>query len=508
MTRIAVLFAGALLLAACGSKEADTTAPQYGTAAVEKTTLAVGVEAAGVIEPIRTVEVKSKASGEILEIRVETGDNVEQGSLMVRIDPRTPSNRVAQTESEYKASLARLARAKAQLDRGKKLLDQSWINKADYDQLVLDVANAESQVVAARVAVENARISLEDTDIRAPINGTVISKKVERGQVISSPTQDVGGGTLLLTMANLDQVRVRGRVDETDVGKLREGMPAQVMVAAFPGQPFNGSIARIEPLAVVEQNVTLFSVLIALDNKDGLLKPGMNVEIKIDVAKRPDVLTLPVMALRTDRDIEPTAQILGIEPDALRAQLEPPKPAGEATSAEAPPPAGPKTLTLGDRTIELPAGVEPDQVRALMQKRRAGEELKPEERALLRKVFQGMGQGGAATGARQAAFQFSGNFWVVKDVAGKYVPTPVKAGLTDLDRIEITSGLAEGDKVLLLPSASLIEAQQQLQNFINRRFGSGIPGMTQKPGGQSGAQGGAPAGGAAGGASGSGRPRQ
>jgi len=209
------------------------------------------------------------------------------------------------------------------------------------------------------------------------------------------------------------------------------------------------------------------------------------------------------MALRTDRDVEPTAQILGIEPDALRAPLEPPKPAGEAAAADAAPAAGPKTLTLGDRTIELPAGVEPEQVRALMQKRRAGEELKPEERALLRKVFQGMGQGGGASGARQAAFQFSGNFWVVKDVDGKYVPTPIKAGLTDLDRIEITAGLAEGDKVLLLPSASLVEAQQQLQNFINRRFGSGIPGMGQRPGGQGSAQGS----GQGGGASGSGRPR-
>jgi HlyD family secretion protein len=250
----------AALAAACGGQNAAPTAPQYGSAAVEKRTLAVGVEAAGVIEPIRTVEVKSKASGEILEIRVETGDLAEQGALLVRIDPRTPRNRVAQTEAELNAARARLTRAKAQLDRASKLLEQNWINQSDYDQNVLDVATAESQVVAASVALENARIALEDTDIRAPITGTIISKKVERGQVISSPTQDVGGGTLLLTMANLAQVRVRGRVDETDVGKLREGMPAQVLVAAFPGQPFSGTITRLEPLAVVEQNVTLFSV--------------------------------------------------------------------------------------------------------------------------------------------------------------------------------------------------------------------------------------------------------
>jgi len=414
MNRIAGSLVIALLLPGCGSQSPAPAASQYETATVERRPLVLVVEAAGVIEPVRTVEIKSKASGEILELGADTGDTVQAGALLARIDPRTPRNRMDQATAQWNAARARRTNARSQLERGSKLLENAWINPADYDKLVLDAATAESEVVTAKVAVENARIALDDTEVRAPAAGTILNKRVERGQVISSPTQDVGGGTLLMTMADLDHVRVRTRVDETDIGKLVPGMEARISVASFPGKRFAGTIEKIEPQATVEQNVTLFPVLISLPNEEHLLRPGMNVEARFDVARRDDVLTVPVTALRTERDIATTAGIIGLAEGAVRSRL-----------AE------------------------------------AGFEDEPGERR----------------SARESAASLRGSFWVVADRKGTLEPVPVATGITDLDRVEVASGLGEGDVVLVLPSSSLLETQERLQNFMRGR--SGIPGITQ-----------------------------
>jgi HlyD family secretion protein len=310
-----------MLAAACARPDAAVPAADYELAPVERSSLALTVEAAGVIEPVSTVELKSKASGEILEIGAETGDRVRRGQLLVRIDPRTPRNRLAQAEAQLNAARAQRGTARSQLDRGRALLESSWINQADFDQLELAVANAEAAVVAAQVDVENARIALEDTEVRAPSDGTILSKRVEPGQVISSPTTDVGGGTPLLVMADLSRVRVRALVDETDVGKLAAGQAARIEVASFPGAAFAGTIEKIEPQSIVDQNVTLFPVLVSLPNPDGRLRPGMNVEASFAAARREQVLTVPVAALRTDRDLAATAMMLDWPEQRLAAEL-------------------------------------------------------------------------------------------------------------------------------------------------------------------------------------------
>jgi HlyD family secretion protein len=403
------------LVAACGAP--GTPAPAYETAVVTRGDLAVAVEASGVIEPVATVEVKSKASGEILELGAETGDGVKAGQRLVRIDPRTPQNRVDQAQAEVNASSQRLATAETQLARGEKLRGNAWINQSELEALELEVANTRAEAVAARVELENARIAREDTEVRAPADGTILTRLVERGQVISSPTQDVGGGTLLLTMADLTRVRARVRVDETDIGKLAAGVPARIQVAAYPGRAFGGTVEKIEPQAVVDQNVTLFAVLINVANEDGLLRPGMNVDAVFDVARREAVLTLPVMALRAARDIDATAGILGLDAQELRAAV---------------------------------GGVEAGARRASR----------------------------AAT-ERGGSLSLGRGLWVVALRDRREVPTPVETGITDLDRVEITGGLVEGDAVLLLPTASLVEVQQQIQDFSSRR--GAIPGLTPRP---------------------------
>jgi HlyD family secretion protein len=407
----------AALATACGGEEA--TAPAWETATVERGDIRVTVEASGAIEPVATVEVKSKASGEILELNAEIGDTVREGALLVRIDPRTPQNLVDQAQAELNAALQRHRTARTQLERGQQLRENAWINETELEGLELEVANTQAAAVAARVALENARIGLEDTEVRAPSSGTILTRLVERGQVISSPTRDVGGGTVILTMADLTRVRARVRVDETDIGKLAAGIPARIRVTAFPGREFAGVVEKIEPQAIVDQNVTLFAVLVTVANEDGLLRPGMNVDAVFDAAERADVLTLPVMALRAARDIDATAGILGLDPAELRESIGAPAGSGARASGE----------------------------------RMAG------------------GRGGALGLGR--------GLWVVALEDGREVPRPVETGITDLDRVEITRGLDPGDEVLLLPTASLVEIQQQIQEFASRR--GGIPGLTQRP---------------------------
>ena len=145
------------LLAGCARSDEPAAVAAYELATAERGTLALTVDAAGIIEPVSTVELKSKASGEVLEIGAETGDTVKRGALLVRIDPRTPRNLLAQAEAQLNAAQAQRSTARSQLERGKTLLASQWINQAEYDQLDLAVANAEAAVVAARVEVENAR---------------------------------------------------------------------------------------------------------------------------------------------------------------------------------------------------------------------------------------------------------------------------------------------------------------------------------------------------------------
>lgn len=477
MKPIVVALSG-LLLVACADEQID--APLYESAAVERRSIEVSVGSSGVVEPLATVEVKSKASGEVLELLVEVGDYIEAGALLVRIDPRTVTNRLAQADAELKAAQSRRTISVSQMKRAESLLKKGTFTEADYEAAALELANAQAQVVSAEVAVENARIAVDDTDIRAPVSGSVIEKPVEKGQVISSPTQDFGGGTLLLKMADLSAVRIRALVDETDIGKVRPGMPATVTVSAYPNQPFGGEVIKIEPQAVVEQNVTMFAVLISLQNLDGLLMPGMNTEVEVSVARRDNVLTVPVIALRTERDVAATAGILGMSESALRAEL---KPDDDESSVGTQDAGGPETITMGDRTIELPPGVEPDKVREIMAKRRAGQTLSQSDQQLIRRVFQNTGgPPGDRPGAGQkstADYRFGGDFWVVVDKAGESQIVNVRAGLTDLDRVEIISGLEVTDKVLLLPSAHLVETQEQLQSFITRRIG-GVPGISSR----------------------------
>lgn len=478
----------ALLLSgvALSCKEPPPPAPVYQAVAVERRDIVVSARANGAIQPDTTVEVKSKASGEILEMLVETGQAVKRGDLMVRVDPRQPRNTLAQAEANLEVAKAKLANATAQKRRADELFNSQAVTETEHDQAMLDYANAKSEVISAEVDVENAKIQLEDTEVRAPVSGTIIEKLVERGQVISSPTKDVGGGTVLLRMADLNLVQVKTLVDETDIGKIQPGLKASITVDAYPNHPFDGDVLKIEPLATVSQNVTMFPVLVRIQNREGLLRPGMNSEVEIHVGRREGVLAVPNGSLRTTRDVSSAAQVLGLTMSDVQAELAKGDAANAATTTQGGggtgAPAAANTLTLPDgRTVTLPAGVTEAQIKAIFAKRRSGQEPTAEERALLRRVFAGGDQSAGSRPKAQPDTRFGGRYIVFVSRGGKPVPVNVRTGLTDLDYTEVMSGLTESDSVLVLPSASLVQSQEEFKERVSRVSGTGIPGMQAQP---------------------------
>lgn len=213
----------------------------------------------------------------------------------------------------------------------------------------------------------------------------------------------------------------------------------------------------------------MFAVLVSIQNPQGLLMPGMNAEVDISIARSVDVLTVPIMALRTKRDIPSTALILGMDEAELRSKLKSgAEPAAAAETA---------TVTIGDRTVVLPPGVDAETVRGIAEKRRSGAELSADERQLMSRVFQN--QDKKPHEKTSTDYRFGGNFWLVTETNGSYGIVNVRAGLTDLDRVEIIRGLNENDKVLILPSTHLVETQEQLQKFISARVG-GVPGINSQ----------------------------
>ena len=306
-----------LFLYGCGGSSDSKETQFYKKEETASQTLEVSIEASGVIEAISSVEIKSKASGEVLFLGAEVGDFVERGFTLAQIDQRTANNIVDQTQSDLEAAKVRLTNAEAQYERGLELHANSSISDKDFEDIKESYAQAKSTLVRTEVSFENAKISLDDTLVKSPISGTVISRPVEVGQVISSPTSAFGEGSIIMTMADLSKVRVRALVDEIDVGKVEIGQRVSIKVAAYRDKEFIGTVSKIEPKAYIQQNVTTFPVLIDIDNKDNLLLIGMNTDVVIEILNKDVALSVPTMSLRTRKDIYTATAVLDIDKESI-----------------------------------------------------------------------------------------------------------------------------------------------------------------------------------------------
>jgi HlyD family secretion protein len=465
------------VLAACGAAEAgDTTRVQ--SAAVERGDLIVTAAATGVLEPVRKVEVTSKASGEILRLYVDIGDQVEPGALLAEIDPRDVRNAANQANADIEVAQASMDIARRQVERSRELLESGVISTQEHESRTLDFANAQASLVKARTNLQLAQLRLEDVTIRAPMAGTILEKNVEEGQVIQSSGQNVSSGTTLLVMANLDMIQVRTLVNEGDLGEIMEGMTTFVTVDAYPDQTFVGMVDQIEPQAVVERSGTLFPLIIRLDNRARLLKPGMNTAVEIQTGEATGVLLIPNSSVVMPQDAEPAALALGLDADVVDMESMMSgmgsmfgsggmasmfagggRGGGSGARAEGGRPAGERRAAGGDQS----------------QRRR---------RAMGEGGFQRgqNGQGGRAMGAvraQQAVVFVIGEGEVIE-------PRMVMIGLTDWDRTEVLGGLDDGDRVALIGLAQL---QAQREEFMERMRSMGGNPFGRRMGGMRGGMG-------------------
>ena len=321
MIRMLGLSFSLMIIISCGGKKEEEF-KFYTLKEAETQQLELTVEASGTVEAISSIEIKSKASGQILFLGAEIGDYVEEGVVLARIDQRTPTNTLSQANADLEVAKVRLINAQNQFERSNRLHSEGNISDKSFEDAQEAFSSARAQQVRAQVFLENARIALDDTSVRSPIAGTVISRPAEVGQVITSPTSAVGGGTLLMEMADLNKVRVRALIDEIDIGKISIGQEVTLKVSAYRDKKFVGIVSKIEPMSKVDQNVTTFPVLIDIENRDNLLLIGMNTDVEIEILNEAVDIALPAGSLRTRKDITSAAGLLGINKIELNSFLE------------------------------------------------------------------------------------------------------------------------------------------------------------------------------------------
>ncbi len=505
------------LLSACAAKK-EATAP-VSSVVVERRTIVVDAQATGAVEPINVIEVKSKASGQIVKIPVETGTQVRRGDLLVQVDTRDVQNQYDQARADLRSAQASIEVAQAAKKRADEMFKTGVITTPEYESAQLTLTQAQGAIVRATTNLDLAKQRLEDATVVAPVSGTIIAKPVSLGQVIASATGSVSGGTTLLQMADLTKVRVRALVNETDIGNVRAGQPARVTVDAYPERPFQGIVEKIEPQAVVQQSVTMFPVIISLDNSEGFLKPGMNGEVSMIVNRRENVLAVSNDAVRTVREAAQAATFVGLNPDSVSAQVrEMQSQMGNGRGGAAMGGTGqPTGDAAGAQTVDA-AGKSPGAANAMGGQGRGargdvqgseGRQQRPrsESGAMSgamsgRGGTGGMGGGGtqAAMGAGAMGAGMQGGrpggvtrtrtaLVFVQIGEGKYEPRLVRLGASDYDYSEVLSGLKEGDKVASLNVAALQARRDQANDRMRNMTGGGVPGV-QQPGPRGGGGGG------------------
>jgi len=496
---LATLSATALVVA-CGAKPPQTAPLQ--TTTVQRRNVVVSAEATGKIEPINIVEIKSRASGQIITMPVETGTVVRAGDLIVQLDTRDVQNQFDQAKADLDAAKARFDVADAARKRSEELLKAKVITTQEFENTSLEWANASTQVIRAETNLDLAQQRLEDATVIAPGAGVIIEKLVSLGTVILSATNSAGGGTTLVKMADLSQVRARVLITETDIGQITPGLEATVSVDAFPNRPFRGVVEKIEPQAVVEQNVTMFPILVSLPNADGALKPGMNGEVSILIDTRENVIAVPLDAVRTAREAEPLAPMFGLTADDVKAAVA----RGAQTAGERPMDGRPAVSVSQGVLAEQGgqaqgAGGRGGQAAGGAQAGGAARGGPPAQGAPQGAPAAAAGQGGrnGGLGVTGRARLRQGITFVVTGVDSTdkkkpvttFEPRLVMLGIQNYDFTEVASGLREGEELALL-SAAAMQVARNLQNEQARaRMGGGSP----IPGGG----GAAPAGGGRGG---------
>jgi len=330
-------------------------------ATLERSDIARSVVATGKIEPLTKVEVKSKASGIVEKILVDAGQPVKQGQVLAELDKEQLRSAVAEASANLEAAQAALQAAEASyqknlvdaegpdvpflkkdMDRAHDLYKQGLIAlnvmqdaEKNY-QLALNrqvsaernaemskaqVAQAKAQIAQARAALDNAEENLRYATITSPIDGEVLSKDVEVGDAVSSILVLGSQATLVMTLGDTSEVYVRGKVDESDIGKVYLGQTARIVVESFKDKAFRGKVTKISPLGVEKDNVTTFEVRVSIQNSTGELRANMSANAEIILEEKKGALLAPEGALLFDKDKSASVEIPDPKADTGRRKI-------------------------------------------------------------------------------------------------------------------------------------------------------------------------------------------
>ena len=342
---IVLLISVGVIVAKSGGTKIDPSK----LAKVEKGDLAKSVVATGKVTPIIKVEVKSKASGIVKNLLVDYGDRVKKGQLLCQLDKVEIEAQVAQSKAALEAAQANLASSQADYERAKVDAEGPDVPplKRAYDRAIgmakdgvvsasaLDdaeknytmavnkqnVAKAQVTVLKAKIAQSQAQVAqdqanlkqldeqLSYTDIVSPIDGIVLSRDVQMGDAVSSILVLGSTATLVMTLGDTSEVYVKGKVDESDIGKVYLGQRARIKVESFKDKTFDGRVTKISPMGVEKDNVTTFEVRVSIQNPGGELKAEMTANAEIILDEHKGVLQIPEGAILYDKDKKASVEI-------------------------------------------------------------------------------------------------------------------------------------------------------------------------------------------------------
>src|SRR5437867_5384316 len=269
--------------------------PQYQTSAVTRGDMTQTVTANGTLNPVVNIQVGSQISGNIQKLFADFNSLVKSNQIVAQLDPATFQASVHQAEGDLANAKAALELAQVNARRSADLFKNNLIPQSDNEKAVADLHQAEAQVKIKEAALERAQVDLTRCTIYAPVDGIVISRNVDVGQTVAA---SMNAPTLFVIANDLSKMQIDANVSEADVGAIEEKQTASFTVDAFPSRTFEGQVTQIRNSPITVQNVVTYDTVIAVNNPDLKLKPGMTATVSITTAQKSGVVKVPNAALR------------------------------------------------------------------------------------------------------------------------------------------------------------------------------------------------------------------
>lgn len=281
----------------------SSAASEYQMAAVTRGPLTQAVSANGTLNPVVLVTVGSQVSGIVRSLHADFNDHVKKGQILLELSPTLYRAQLQQSEANLLSANASLKLAEANEKRTRGLYAKQYVTKQDLDTAEQALQAAQAQRDLARAQVVHDRTNLGYTIIRSPVSGVVVSRMVDVGQTVAASFQ---APTLFTIAKDLSKMQIDSSYAEADVGQIQVGQQAYFNVDAFPNRKFRGVVKQVRLNPTTVQNVVTYDVVVAVDNPDKLLMPGMTAYVNIVVAQRKEALRLPNAALRyRPADVKP-----------------------------------------------------------------------------------------------------------------------------------------------------------------------------------------------------------